>query len=145
VASVADFNNDDWLRTEVSYDSANAEVVVRMLAKQSIRLIEVQGFASEAGAFGLSMPSGFQKLQFGDGAIIPDEMKDDIEHMNRLNFRWGCDIAIKPGSTFELKVPASGPGQDRIVLTLVYEYPKLFGLLKGKNGFYARMPANQRA
>lgn len=145
MTSVADFNNDDWLSTEVSHASAKGEVIVRMRAKKTIRVVEVQGFASEAEAFGLSIPSGFRKMLFGDGATVPDEMKTDVEHMNRLNFRWGCDLPMKAGSTFELRLPASGPGQDRIVLTLVYEYPKLLGLLKGKNGFYARMSANDRA
>jgi hypothetical protein len=144
VNSVADFNNDDWLSTEVVHDSAVGEVVVKMRAKQSIRILEVQGFASEAEAFGLSMPSGFRKMQFGEGVSIPDEMKTDIEHMNRLNFRWGCEVPIKAGATLDLRIPAAGAGQDRIVLTLVYEYRRLFGMLKGSNGFYARMPHGQR-
>lgn len=143
--SVADFNDDDWLSTEVTHDPTKGEVVVHMHAKQAIRVVEVQGFASEAESFGLSMPGGFRKMQFGEGASIPDEMKSDIEHMNRLNFRWGCDIPMKAGTSFELRIPAAGPGRDRIVLTLAYEYPKLFGLLKGRNGLYARMTPSQRA
>jgi len=139
VSSVADFNNDDWLATEVTHDSAGGVVVLRLRAKQMIRITEVQGFTTDVDAFGLSMPTGFRKMQFGDGVDIPDEMKSDIEHMNRLNFRWGCDIPLKAGSSIDIKIPASGTGKDRIVLTLAYEYPKLFGLMKGSNGFYARM------
>ena len=78
-------------------------------------------------------------MLFGEGSHIPDEMKNDIEHMNRLNFRWGCGIPIRAGSTAEIRIPASGPGKDRVVLSLTYEYSKLFGLLRGKHGFYARL------
>lgn len=144
MSSTADFNNDAWLATEVAYDPAKGEVVVRLRAKQAIRVIEVQGFASDVEAFGLSMPSGFRPMRFGEGVDIPVEMQTEIELMNRLNFRWGCELPVKAGSTLELRLPASGPGKDRLVLTLTYEYPKLFGLLKGKNGFYARMSPDQR-
>ena len=139
VNSVADFNNDDWLSSEVTHDSANGVVVIRLRAKKAIRILEVQGFATDVEAFGLSMPQGFRKMLFGEGANIPDEMKSDIEHMNRLNFRWGCDLPMNPGSELEIKIPAAGQGKDRVVFTLSYEYPKLFGLLKAKQGLYARM------
>jgi hypothetical protein len=138
-ASRSDFNSDDWLSSEVIHDTAVRVVIVRLRAKQAVRIVEVQGFATDLEAFGLSMPAGFRRMQFGDGAKVPDAMKSEFEHMNRLNFRWRCSIPMKAGEAADISIPASGVGRDRIVLTLSYEYPRLFGLAKGTSGFYARL------
>lgn len=143
---VADYNDDDWLNAVLTYDARQAALALTLRSKgKALRLFEIQGFTTDVEAFGLSLPEGFRLMQFGEGAEIPEAMKSDIEHMNRLNFRWGCDIAIPAGSEVTVLLPAAGPGKERGVLTLAYEYPKLFGLLKGKNGMYARLTPNQAA
>ena len=138
-SGVADFNDDAWLSTDLSHDKQAGALVLRLRAKQRIRLTEIQGFTSDVEAFGLTQPAGFEKMAFGQGASIPESMAADLAHMNRLNFRWGCDHPMQAGSELEIRIPASGPGKDRVVLTLTYEYPKLLGLAHGKHGFYARM------
>jgi hypothetical protein len=143
---VADYNDDDWLNAVLTYDSQQAALVLTLRSKgKALRLFEIQGFATDVEAFGLSLPDGFRLMQFGEGADIPEAMKSDVEHMNRLNFRWGCDIAIPAGSEVTVLLPAAGPGKERGVLTLAYEYPKLFGLVKGKNGMYARLTSKRDA
>jgi hypothetical protein len=141
---IADYNDDVWMSADLTYDPQQAALVLALRSKgKALRLLEVQGFAADVEAFGLSLPKGFRLMQFGEGAEIPEAMKDDIAHMNRLNFRWGCDIAIPAGSEVTVLLPATGPGKERGVLTLAYEYPRLFGLLKGKNGMYARLTSKQ--
>ena len=138
----ADYNDDDWLNAVLTHDVGKAALVLTLRSKgKALRLCEVQGFTSDIEAFGMSLPPGFRAMQFGEGADVPEEMKADIEHMNRLNFRWGCDIAIPAGGTATVLLPATGPGKDKGVLTLAYESPRLFGLSKGKNGMYARLSA----
>lgn len=135
----ADFNDDDWIHSILEFDRGAKLLRLRVHAKKRVRLVEVQGFMTDVEAFGLSLPEGFREMQFGEGAVIPEAMKDDIAHMNRLNFRWGCDRPVAAGSEIQIQIPASGAGKDKAVLTLTYEFPRLFGLLKGKHGHYTRM------
>ena len=136
---VADFSDDDWMTAVLTFDKARSALVLRIRAKRTVRITELQGFMSDVEAFGLTMPEGFRRMQFGEGAAIPEEMKSDMEHMNRLNFRWGWDRSLKAGAELELAIPASGAGKEMAVLTIGYEFPRMLGLLKGKQGLYARL------
>ncbi len=138
---VADYNDDDWLNVVLKFDKANQRMTLRIRAKQKIRIVEVQGFVSDLEAFGMEMPSNFKRMQFGEGVEIPEEMKSDIVHMNRLNIRWGCDYPLKANEEREISIPANGEGRDKVVLQLAYEYPRFLGLVKGKQGMYARLSA----
>ena len=136
---IADFNNDDWMSSVFQFDRAASTLVIRVSAKKKLRITELQGDRSLLDAFGASMPAGFREMKFGEGVEIPEEMKSDVEHMNRLQFRWGCDFPMAAGETCEIRVPAVGPGAERGVITIGYEFPKLLGLTKGKQGQYARL------
>ena len=138
---VADYNDDDWLNVILTFDKANHRLLLRIRAKQKIRIVEIQGFVSDLDAFGMEMPSSFRKMQFGEGVEIPEEMKNDMVHMNRLNFRWGCDFSLSANEEREIAIPAKGEGKDKAVLQLAYEYPRFLGLVKGKQGMYARLSA----
>ena len=143
--SVADFNNDDWISTVFRFDPQSGFLVVEVTAKRKVRIVELQGFKNLLEVFGATIPTGFREMRFGDGAEMSEELREIAEHTNRNEFRWGCDFAIAPGSQQLIRIPASGPGKDKAVINVVYEYPKLFGLLKGKNGHYARLsPAETR-
>ena len=134
-------NNDDWLNVVLTFDKANKSMILRIRAKRKIRIVEVQGFVSDLEAFGMEMPSSFWKMQFGEGVEMPEEMKNEMVHMNRLNFRWGCDFSLKANEEREISMPANGEGKEKGVLQLAYEYPRFLGLLKGKQGMYARLSA----
>ena len=137
----AGFNDDDWISTDFRFDKAASALLIKIAAKKSVRIVELQGDRSLLEAFGASAPSGIREMKFGEGVEIPDGMRDDIEFMNKSQFRWGCDFPIGAGATHEIRLPAQGPGTEKGVITIVYEFPKLLGLLKGKQGQYARLSA----
>jgi hypothetical protein len=142
---VSEFNEDDWLSSELTFQPEASTLLLRLRAKKAVRVTELQGFVSDLDVFGASIPPGFRRMQFGEGVEIPEGMKADVEHMNRLQFRWGCDVSIAAGAGAEIRIPASGPGKDRAVITIAYEFPRLLGLLKGSQGLYARMQPNGAA
>lgn len=133
------FNIDDWIDVCLEFDKANSELLIKILAKKSVCITEVQGFKSDLEVFGMSIPEGFRHMEFGEGVKIPEEMKNEIYHMNRLNFRWGCNYSLKSGCSTLIRIPTSGIGKENLAITLAYEYPKFGGLLKGRNGLYARI------
>jgi hypothetical protein len=138
----ADFNEDDWLSSELTFQPVISALLLRLRAKRSVRVIELQGATALLEEFGASLPEGFRVMQFAEDVIVPEEMKADIEHMKRLNFRWGSDIPMAAGGTVEIRIPANGPGRERAVITVAYEFPRMLGLLKGRQGLYARMLPN---
>jgi hypothetical protein len=136
---VANFNDDDWISTVFRFDRAGGYLSIEVSAKKKVRIIELQGSRSMLQDFGASMPADFREMKYGEGVEVPEGMRSDLEHYNRTEFRWGCDYPLDAGQKFEIRIPATGPGREKGSINVGYEFPKLLGLLKGKNGHYARL------
>lgn len=132
-------NEDDFVATSLTFNASAQALELKVRAKRAVTLIELQGDRGLIDAFGATMPSGFSVKQFGESVEIPDGMKDDIAFMNKSQFRWGMNIPLAADRDHTITMPASGgQGRDKGVLTLAYEYPKLFGLFKGKSAIYVQ-------
>jgi len=126
---------------QVEAELQGGALKIRVKALKSVTLTELQGNTADLEAFGASMPANFRKINFGDGVEIPDGMKEDIEVMNKFQFRWGCAIPIKDGEEVTVSIPATASGNERAVFTLAYEFPKFLGLWKGKSAIYVKYGA----
>ena len=130
-------NEDDFVAASLMFNGSAPALELKVRAKRAVTLSEIQGDRGLIDACGATMPGGFSVKRFGEGVEIPDAMKDDLEFMNKSQFRWGMTIPLASGHEHTIVMPASGgQGRDKGVLTLAYEYPKLFGLLKGKGAIY---------
>ena len=132
-------NEDEFVLVKPTYDAEKRALVLAIEAKKNVVIVELQGFSETLQQFEASMPLNFRKRLFGEDAIIPPEMEADLKVMNAAQFRWGTEIAIAAGQTQTIEVPAKTSSSEPNVLTLVYQYPKLFGLLKGKYSIYVRL------
>ena len=132
-------NEDEFVRVNATYNSEERALVLEVEAKKKITVVELQGSTKTLEQFEASMPLNFKKRLFGEDAIIPPEMEIEMKVMNKAQFRWGTEIAIASGQTQAIAIPAKTSSDEPNVLTLVYQYPKLFGLLKGKYSIYVRL------
>jgi hypothetical protein len=132
-------DQDQFVQVETMLDGR--ALILRVKAVKNVTLTELQGHTADLDAFGATMPSNFRKMLFGEGVEIPDGMKEDIEVMNRCQFRWGCNIPVKGGEEVLVSLPATASGKDRAVFTLAYKYPKFLGLLKGQSAIYVKYVA----
>ena len=132
-------NEDEFVRVKATYDSENQALILAIEAKKKVAVIELQGFTKTLEQFEASMPLNFKKRLFGEDTIIPPEMEIEMKVMNEAQFRWGTEIAIASGQTQTIVIPAKTSSNEPNVLTLVYQHPKLFGLLKGKYSIYVRL------
>ena len=114
---------------------------IRVKALKKITLVELQGNVADLEAFGATMPDNFRKMRFGEGVEIPDGMKDDIEFMNKMQFRWGFNIPVAAGQEVVVNIPAPNQGKERAIFTLAYNFPKFMGLLTGKSAIYLKYGA----
>lgn len=131
---------DAFVRTSFAFNADTSALEIRVFAKRSVTLIEVQGDRSVIEAFGATKPEGYSVRQFGENVETPDEMKDDVAFMNKSQFRWGCKVPVAAGAEHIIHMPAvGGPGREKGVLALAYEYPKLFGLLQRKGAVYVSL------
>ena len=132
-------NEDEFIQVKTIYDSENQALVLAVEAKKKVSIIELQGFTKTLEQFEASLPSNFKKRLFGEDAIIPAEMEIEMKVMNEAQFRWGTEITIASGQTQAIMIPAKTSSNEPNVLTLVYQHPKFFGLMKGKNSIYVTL------
>ena len=132
-------NEDEFVLVKATYDSEKRALVLAIEAKKNVAVVELQGSTKTLEQFQASMPLNFKKRLFGEDANIPPAMEVEMKVMNEAQFRWGTKIAIASGQTQTIEIPAKASSNEPNVLTLVYQYPKLFGLLKGKYSIYVRL------
>jgi len=137
---VGGMNEDSFVSASLSFNATAKALELKVRSKSPVAIMEIQGDRKLLDAFGATMPPGFSALRFGEGVEVPEEMKADIDFMNKAQFRWGTEIKVSKEGEVTISMPASGgPGTDTGVLTLAYSYPKLFGLLKGKSAIYVHL------
>jgi hypothetical protein len=130
------------------FDPSSAELQLRISAKRNLRVCELQGSRRVLDAFGARQPLGFSTRWFGDEADVPKEMIEDVAFTNRAEFRWGCDIGVDAGNSAQVAIPAKGliePAAAHGIWSVVYEYPKLFGLVREKLSFTLAIDARGSA
>ena len=134
-------NEDDYIKADVRYDDRKYCLQIIVSAKKNVALTELQGFTKTLEQLGATMPEGFVKRQLGDGVEIPPEMEFDMKVMNQNEFRWGTEVQIKQGQTHVIAIQVTKKNDEPNVLTLVYSFPRLLGLLKGRGAIYVSFGA----